>query len=66
MEAEITQELLDLLLKNGLVVSDSEDGIILGFTSERLAELSKIALENEDGIVLVLVKPKEDENTLMN
>lgn len=55
------QEFLDALAEHGLVVSETEEGLMLGFSVSKLDELREIAEKNVDGTVIVLVKDIDDQ-----
>lgn len=52
-------EFLDALEEYGLIISETDEGLILGLSTDKLRELMKLA--EEDGNVIVLIKSKSDD-----
>lgn len=48
----------------GIVVSSVRDGVVIGLSKEKLAELLQIASENEDGRIIMFVKKGLPDETL--
>lgn len=59
-------EFVDELDASGLVVSSVDDGVVIGITSEKLQELLDVSKSNDDGVVLVFIKRKEEVVDLKN